>query len=465
MKLKFSLNQRSGIANPFIILVALISLGAVGYYTIASRLSSQSDLLKTATRHQDQVSEVLPNKAKNLFRPSVVNNKQPIQISELSKGAPTIFPSPSIAKPQPVRSGLFGQSCEGSGVSKLKTFPIDIKNIELIVPMGRVQDSHVTPTDHQYIIPVGTVSGSLVTDNPKKYSIKAPADGNIIIIELFKEPVESQYRNQAYSDNYLVVFEHSCDLYTRLIHIDTLSERILASFSFRDPSSQHPYASMRIPVKEGEIIGTVGPHSFDFQIMDANVKDKNLISPQNIDNFSAYTVDTFDYLADSLRGELLFKNLTKTKPLGGRIGYDIPGTLAGNWFLTGRSSARENYWTNNLSIVYDHLDLTQIRVSLGNFGGYPKAFGVVSNAPDPSRVGVGSGLIKYELTKFDYYSGANKWDGLHFAENLMAKNNGEVAGVVLFELVDVNNLKVEVFPGQTGSQVSGFTGAALLYER
>src|SRR3989338_6307684 len=104
--------------------------------------------------------------------------------------------------------GLFGQQCSGHGDFKLSTFPIDTKNIELIVPMGRVQDSHVTPTDHQYIIPIGTKSGSLVTDNPGKYEIKAPADGYIINIELFKEPIEEQYRNQAYRNNYLVIFEH-----------------------------------------------------------------------------------------------------------------------------------------------------------------------------------------------------------------------------------------------------------------
>jgi len=160
--------------------------------------------------------------------------------------------------------GLFGQQCEGKGTNIISTFPLDTENIELIVPMGRVQDSHVTPTDHQYIIPIGTKSGSLVTDNPRKYEIKAPADGYIISIELFREPVEEQYRDQPYQDNYLILFEHSCDFYTRLIHIDTLSEKMDSSFTFTNPESQHPYASARIPVKEGEVIGTVGSHSFDF---------------------------------------------------------------------------------------------------------------------------------------------------------------------------------------------------------
>ncbi len=325
--------------------------------------------------------------------------------------------------------GLFGQQCQGKGALTLNTFPLDPQNIELIVPMGRVQDSHVTPTDHQYIIPKGTTGGSLVSDNPQKYAIKAPADGYIINIELFKEPVEQAYRKDPYQNNYLIVFEHSCDFYTRFIHIDTLSERVLSSFTFRNPESQHPYAQARIPVKEGEVIGTVGPHSFDFQIMDMNKKNKNILSPDNIDSFSAYTVDTFDYLSGSLENELSQKNLRRKEPFGGKIGYDKRGTLLGNWFKVGRDkNQRDEYWTNNLSIVYDHIDESQIRVSLGNFSGYPKAFGVKGNAPPPEDIRKNSGIVKYELVTFDYHDRSGKiWDTIHYVPDLAARNTQELA--------------------------------------
>ena len=361
-------------------------------------------------------------------------------------------------------NGLFGQ-CEGKGTSKLNTFPLDPKDIELIVPMGRVQDSHVTPTDHQYIIPKDPKSGSLVTDNPKKYEIKAPAKGFIVNIELFKEPVEAAYRKDPYQENYLVVFEHSCDFYTRLIHIDTLSDKVNSSFSFKNPNDQHPYASVRIPVEEGEVIGTVGPHSFDFQIMDATVKNTDILMPENIDWFSSYTVDTFDYLSAALHSQLLQKNLRKTEPLGGKVGYDKDGTLLGNWFKVGRNkNNREEYWTNNLSIVYDHIDETQIRVSFGDFAGFPEAYGVKGNTPNPASVS--SEVIKYELVKFDYHDSSGKvWDTIHYVEGLTAKNTSEMAGVVLFQLLENRKLKVETFPGKSASQVLGFTPNAQTYER
>lgn len=362
--------------------------------------------------------------------------------------------------------GLYGR-CEGSGTKKLSTFPLDTQNMEMILPMGRVQDSHVTPTDHQYIIPKETKSGSLVTDNPEKYQIKAPFDGYITNIELFKEPVESSYRKDPYRENYLVVFEYSCDYFVRLIHIDTLSEKVLSSFTFNNPNSQHPNAYPRIAVKEGDLIGTVGPHSFDFQIMDTTYTNRGIIKPENIDPWTSVTVDTFDYLSDTLRGQLLTKNIRTREPLGGKVGYDLEGTLLGSWFKVGRDkNERNEYWTQNLSIVYDHLDETQVRVSFGDFSGYPKAYGVKGNLPDPKDVNKGSGMVKYDLMKFDYHHPDGQvWDTIHFVSGLTAKNTDEQAGVVLFELQDDGKLKVETFPGKAANQVSGFTSKATLYER
>jgi hypothetical protein len=300
------------------------------------------------------------------------------------------------------------------------------------------------------------------------YEVKAPADGYIINIELFKEPIEEAYRSQEYTENYLVLLEHSCNWYTRLIHIDTLSEKVLASFEFENPNDQHPHAQTRIPVEEGGVIGTVGPHSFDFQIMDMTNQDKNIISPDNIDRFSSFTVDTFDYVTDTLSSELLAKNLRARLPLGGKIGYDIPGKLIGNWFRVGRDkNERNEYWTQNLSIIYDHIDESQIRVSIGNYDGHPKAFGVRGNAPDPATIGRSFGLVKYELVTFDYFDSAgNRWNQVHYVSGLVAKNTQEARGIVLFQLQDDGRLKMEAFPvASSADQVSGFSSNAVMYER
>lgn len=366
--------------------------------------------------------------------------------------------------------GLFGQECEGFGSFKFKTFPLDVNDVEEIIPMGRVQDSHVTPTDHQYIIPKGSEGYSMKTKNPEQYEVRSPADGYIISVEIFREPIEEDYRDQEYEDNYLVLIEHSCTFYSEMIHISTLKSEILSQINFQDPDSQHPFGRGRVPVKEGEVIGTVGARSFDFYITDSEV-DLDFVNPEHYSEkfqpWKTHVVDTFDYLEEPLRSQLLKKNVRKVEPYGGKIDFDLDGKLIGNWHHEWDPGSIEwEYWVKEISIVYDHIDPSQVRVSLGDFGGFPKAFGVAGNTPDPAGVDIEEGMIKYELVNFDYYDGdGNKWDAFTYAEEIHARNHEEVQGVVLFQVMEDRKLKVEVFPYVDSSKVNGFTEKALIYER
>ncbi|MBI2130649.1 hypothetical protein HYU10_02655 [Candidatus Woesearchaeota archaeon] len=148
------------------------------------------------------------------------------------------------------------------------------------------------------------------------------------------------------------------------------------------------------------------------------------------------------------------------------MGYDREGKFAGSWFKAGRDRNRPDYWVDALSIVYDHIDPTQIRVSIGDFGGYPKAFGVKGNSHEPAQVSKDSGMTKYELVTFDYVDSDGKmWDAIHFAEGLTARNTEIVMGVALFQILDDRTLKAEVFPGKTASQITDFTEGAATYIR
>ena len=217
----------------------------------------------------------------------------------------------------------------------------------------------------------------------------------------------------------------------------------------------------------------VGARSFDFYVTDTEV-DLDYINPEHYSGhfqpWKTHVVDTFDYLEEPLRSQLLEKNIRKTEPYGGKIDFDIDGTLTGNWYLDWDPEKIEEviweYWTKEISIVYDHIDPSQIRVSLGDFGGYPRAQGVLGNKPDPSSIGVEEGMIKYELVKFDYFDeDGNSWNALNYADGVYAKNNDEVQGVVLFQLMEPRKLKVEVFPYVNPLEVIEFTDNALIYER
>ena len=51
------------------------------------------------------------------------------------------------------------------------------------------------------------------------------------------------------------------------------------------------------------------------------------------------------------------------------------------------------------------------------------------------------------------------------AKGIRIESNGMVDGVVLAQLIENRRLKFETFPGKKGSQVSGFSDKAKIYER
>jgi len=92
----------------------------------------------------------------------------------------------------------------------------------------------------------------------------------------------------------------------------------------------------RIPVKEGEVIGSVGVGKFDFSVVDEAVNLTGFANPKTYEEvWKIHTVDTFDYYKEPLRSALLAKNVRVDKPYGGKIDYDIKGRLIGNWFKEG----------------------------------------------------------------------------------------------------------------------------------
>ncbi|MCH7670509.1 MAG: hypothetical protein IIC71_15110 [Acidobacteria bacterium] len=158
------------------------------------------------------------------------------------------------------------------------------------------------------------------------------------------------------------------------------------------------------------------------------------------------------------------------EPFGGEFAYDIDGRLVGNWFQSGTNGYagvdRDRYWAGHLTVAYDLFDPSHIVVSIGTFDGVSVQYGVRGNAPDPREVSTDSGVVVYELVDYDYYIDGERWDRVSLVKGIEARNGvGPVAGVVLFQLVDDRTLMVETFPGKTASQVDGFTGAALVYER
>lgn len=365
---------------------------------------------------------------------------------------------------QNFKMGLLApRGCEGNGSFLLGASPIALEDLQKILPMGMMSNQHITPTDHQYFHTVGFAGpGKEDTENLYRFNIYAPADGEIVDIGTIYG-----------REDYRIVIAHTCTFYTIFIHIDKLADKVAAAITQNGIIPEHSWE--RIPVKEGEVIGTIGTGKFDFSVVDENVTLSGFARRETYDDNSkgevwkTHTADTFDYYKEPIRSKLLEKNLRKAQPFGGKIDYDIDGKLAGNWFVEGTGGYRGlgnwEYWVSHLSIVYDALDPEQIVVSIGEFDGMGQQFGVKGNSPNPAEIGVGSGIIKYELVPYDYYSGNVKWDEIDYAENIKAKNQDTIRGTALFEMIEGRRLKAEFFPRKRGNEVSGFTSNAKIYER
>ena len=106
-------------------------------------------------------------------------------------------------------------------------------------------------------------------------------------------------------------------------------------------------------------------------------------------------------------------------------------------------------------------------ISLGDFAGEAQQFAIKGNGPDPKEINPESGMLKYELIKYDYKTASGeRWDRWHFAKIGEAYGlESEIQGVVLVQMLEKRKIKLEVFPYQKGSEIIGFTNNAKIYVR
>lgn len=332
-------------------------------------------------------------------------------------------------------------------------------------------DSHVTPTDHQYWTPKTVDFSKDFTKQEAAYKIFAPADGVITQLEHHTQIFSENPANAPKIDDWRIIITHSCALYSIFIHIDKLDPEIQKQVGppHGSESGTTSYPA-NIPVKEGQVIGRLALHSFDFSVHDNNVILKGLINPKRYEGefWKIHTVDPFAYFKEPIRSQLLAKVVRNTEPMAGKIDYDIPGKLAGNWFRQGTSFERQHggrFWDSELTMAYDHHDPKNVIISTGNFDGKAGQFAVLGNLPDPATVGVGT-VTEYELVGYHYVTGAGtRWEGKSYAAGVKLEPESKVVGVALFELVSNDKVKVEFFPGQIASQISNFSPKAQIYER
>ncbi len=369
-----------------------------------------------------------------------------------------------IQKERTLQQEWSSNNCEGTG-NKTLISPIPLEELELITPLGVMIGGHVTPIDHQYWSPKNTDEQG---NRKTPVDVLAPASGYIVSIQHMMEYIGDKQHNTPNIDDYRLILEHSCTFYTYFIHVKTISQKILMEFE----SNRHGqlYAQTRIPIVQGEVLGTIF-RSVDFAVIDTTKKLKFIIPEHYVrEPWKINTVDPFDYFLEPLRTQLLSKNPRTAIPRGGKIDFDLDGTLIGNWFLeetNGYAGTTQNeYWRGHLAFAYDPFDSTAIIISIGDYEGIAKQFAVKNNSPDPATITIKNGIIHYELVQADYVTRGNRWDARNFASNIhLSTENRQTQAILLAQILTNRTIRVEIFPHAQNNNSIHFTSHSKVYER
>ncbi len=359
-------------------------------------------------------------------------------------------------------SQLSGGRCQGQGTKQFGSPPMNMADIGSIIPLGLMVDAHVTPIDHIYFNPKNF-------NGPRdEYPVLAIADGTIVDIQHRTSDMANAHHGQP-TNEYRIVVEYTCSFYSYYDLITSLSADIVSKVGNIDQQN----SSLRVSIKEGQEIGRIGGQTLDFAVWNNDITLTGFIIPEHYkgEPWKIHTDDPFKYFKEPIRGQLLALDQRTAEPRQGKIDYDIDGKLIGTWFKEGSGgydyakNHRDSFWTSQLSIVYDHLDPTQIRFSIGDYNGKPLQFGIKGNFPDPATIDKSSGLVKYELVSYEYFGpDGTRWYNTP-VKNIQSKNQTQVAGVVLVQMLEDRKLKFEVFSGKSIPEVNNFDNNAQVYER
>jgi len=333
--------------------------------------------------------------------------------------------------------------------------PVDLDAIEYITPLGLMTGSHVTPVDHQYY--------QNFLEQDRWIDVYSPAAGRVTHIQHMKNALPGGEMELV--DDYRLEIVHSCTISSIFIHVGKL-EPALAAVA----PSAGGLGPVDVQVDAGELIGTY-QMNVDYNVVDLDFTTDKLLVPDHYwaESWKIHTPDPFPYFNDEIRTQMERLSLRNAEPKGGVFTYDIEGRLVGNWFVEDTNGYAGNnpdrYWATHLALAYDHLDPNLIVLSIGDFGGRSRQLTVMGNAPDPADVTVESGTVLYELDEVDYWVGDQRWDRGSLATGIEARGSQQPQGSALFELIDSMTMRAEFFPGIAAADVTGFTDAAITYER
>src|ERR1041385_4007869 len=301
-----------------------------------------------------------------------------------------------------------------SSVGVFTVSPIAVGSISSIIPLGNLNPpNHVYPTDHIYIVPVSAAAGA--------NAVSAAAAGTVL--DLY----------QPDGTDWKILIKLDKSFYYYYDHITPISG-----------------LSIGQSVTAGQVLGT---NSGRGAAVDFGVYNFNNAPVAGILNTCALKAESIvdaplKYYSGTLQTSLYAKvNVAAGVSKDGKFDYDQAGKLTGNWTLSGHQPGAETQYA--LAFVYNVVDRS-MRVSAGSLLGGGGTFGVQAALNDWSFFNTGSGQVNIRL-----YPTSQGDQGAPSTSQF---------GVLAVQMISANQIKVEMFLGNTPG-VAAFTSNAQLYER
>jgi len=300
--------------------------------------------------------------------------------------------------------------------------PIDTASIQYIVPLGNMGPwAHTLPTDHIYVYH-GVGTGAVAPE-----AIVVPAAGTVDF----------------------------------LIHPDGSNEvklaiRVNSTYSYYfDHLTLAPGIGLGTHLDTGAAVGTSVGIAFDFAVVNYALT-LGFVNPLRYGGTGGYTVHTdapLKYFTEPIRSALYAKVQREGPELDGRIDYDVPGTLSGNWFAEGLPPSMSmggdmNTGTKQLAFARDVRYPDRLRISIGGLG-LTGVWGVPPNTADFSSVTPASGIVTYRLL----YPG-----------DPGGPAGTQQAGLLVAQMLDNERIRVQAVADQTAT-TAAFGSGAQIYVR
>ena len=320
----------------------------------------------------------------------------------------TSSPGPGEVQPPP------------GGVAQFTVLPVNTSGT--LTPLGNLAPAgHVLPTDHVYLYAVDFDHPPAVPDSSVR-PVYAPATGALSF--MLHQP----------GGDWKLEFRVTATFTYYLDHV------VLESGTLKLGDIVHA----------GDQVGVTGPGAtVDLGAFDTGVTLAGFANPARFSDETLHCVSPWKYFSDSLKA-IIYPRLRRsatTADRDGRIDFDIPGHLVGDWFdasLPPAQTEGPTGWPMSVAFVYDYFDPGLVRISIGGTIAGPGVWTIPPDAPRPADVTPASGLVAYRLM----YTGST-W---------------QQSALMLVQLLDPAHLRIEVFAGDTAG-TAAFDANARTYVR